>query len=792
MKKFRHTTFLLFVSLLVGCGNTSSQNSSPFHTSDDIESTTYTVTWKNYDESILEIDENVAYGTMPSYDGLLPTKILNDNYSYEFYGWSPEPSLIIEDITYYASFNPTFEYKLSEDKTHYIISKLISTTTENVVIPSTYNNLPVTSIMSHAFYELAFLASIYIPNSITTIESEAFYNCSSSTKIFCEAVSESINWDYDWNYGNHNKIYWGVNDFITGIEQNGMQYSVINGKAILHKFIGTDTIVRIPSTIEVDNKNYPVTTIETYALERAGSKLEIIYIPENIETIEEKAFEYSHSLVFICEVDSKPNGWDDNWSYNPYGNIIHWGIKNFAIGTTNNMNFLIKENDAILFKYTGKKKEASIPDTIEINGSAYNVTTIGERAFEGCEFIEKITIPNSVTSIGDNAFYRCSSLTSITIPDSVTSIGAYAFANCSSIKSIVIPNSVTTIEQSAFHGCSALESMTLPFIGASTISTGRDALFGYIFGSFSYNGGTATKQTYKDIVDNDIYNYVTYYIPKNLKEVIITDGTNISYGAFSGCGSLTSITLPDSITNIEKSAFEGCYSLTNVVIPNSVTGIGNYAFSSCSSLTNVYYSGTIEDWCNISFGDYYSYGDYYSNPMSCASHFYMIDENNEWYEVTEIEIPSTITSIGDYQFNGFSNVTSIVIPEGVTRIGYGAFENCSSLTSIVIPNSVTSIGGGAFENCSSLTTITFEEGSQLTSIGNWAFYDCSSLTSVTIPNSVTSIGGGVFLDCDSLTIYCEASSKPSGWHYEWNYSNRPVYWAGQWEYDANGNPTPII
>ena len=792
MTKFKYITFLLFVSLLVGCGNTSSQNSSPFHTSDDIESKTYTVTWKNYDESILEIDENVAYGTMPSYDGLLPTKTLNDNYSYEFYGWSPEPSLIIEDITYYASFNPTFEYKLSEDKTHYIISKLISTTNENVIIPSTYNNLPVTSIMSHAFYELDFLASIYIPNSITTIESEAFYNCSSLTKIFCEAVSESINWDYDWNYGNHNKIYWGVSDFITGIEQNGMQYSVINGKAILHKFIGTDTIVRIPSTIEVGNKNYPVTTIETYAFERAGSKLEIIYIPENIETIEEKAFEYCYSLVFFCEVDSKPSGWDDNWIYNPYGNIIYWGIKNFAIGTTNNMNFLIKENDAILFKYTGKKKEVSIPDTIEINGSAYNVTTIGERAFEGCEFIEKITIPNSVTSIGDNAFYRCSSLTSITIPDSVTSIGAYAFENCSSIKSIVIPNSVTTIEQSAFHGCSALESMTLPFIGASTISTESDALFGYIFGSFSYNGGTATKQIYKDIVDNDIYNYVTNYIPNNLKEVIITGGTNISYGAFSGCGSLTSITLPDSITNIEKCAFEGCYSLTNVVIPNSVACIGNYAFSSCSSLTNVYYSGTIEDWCNISFGDYYSYGDYYSNPMSRASHFYMIDENNEWYEVTEIEIPSTITSIGDYQFKGFSNVTSIVIPEGVTRIGYGAFDNCSSLTSIVIPNSVTSIGGCAFDNCSSLTTITFEEGSQLTSIGNWAFYDCSSLTSITIPNSVTSIGVNAFYNCSSLTIFCEASSEPSGWDSYWNYSNRPVYWAGEWEYDADGNPTPII
>lgn len=105
---------------------------------------------------------------------------------------------------------------------------------------------------------------------------------------------------------------------------------------------------------------------------------------------------------------------------------------------------------------------------------------------------------------------------------------------------------------------------------------------------------------------------MTFYIPSSLKSVTVTGG-NILYGAFYNCSSLTSITIPNSVTSIGDYAFYGCTGLTSVTIPNSVTSIGSNAFFNCTGLTKITFTGTKAQWNAISKGSYWDY----NVPSSC-------------------------------------------------------------------------------------------------------------------------------------------------------------------------------
>ena len=212
--------------------------------------------------------------------------------------------------------------------------------------------------------------------------------------------------------------------------------------------------------------------------------------------------------------------------------------------------------------------------------------------------------------------------------------------------------------------------------------------------------------------------------------------TSIGDCAFRYCTSLKSITIPNSVMEIGSSAFSGCSSLTSITIPNSVTNIGDSTFWGCSSLTAIYVA--------VDNKNYTSVNGVLFNKDKTALICYPAGKTDKSYNIT-----NSVTSIGDYAFNGCSSLTSVTIPNSVTEIGGSAFVGCASLKSITMPNSVTSIGDMVFYKCSSLTSITIPDS--VTSIGSSAFSDCSKLRSITIPNSVTSIGAWAFNGCTGLT-----------------------------------------
>ncbi len=215
-----------------------------------------------------------------------------------------------------------------------------------------------------------------------------------------------------------------------------------------------------------------------------------------------------------------------------------------------------------------------------------------------------------------------------------------------------------------------------------------------------------------------------YRYTKHIRSVNLSGIFNICSYAFYNCSSLTSITIPDSVTSIGVDAFSGCSGLTSVSIPESVTSIGISAFYNTPWFNNqpdgLVYAGKVA----------YEY----KGTMPSGTH---------------ITIEEGTVGITEGAFSGCSGLTSITIPESVTSIGTSAFSGCSGLTSITIPESVTSIGTSAFYGCSGLTSITIPES--VTKIENYTFSGCSGLTSVTIPESVNSIGSSAFASCNNLT-----------------------------------------
>ena len=476
----------------------------------------------------------------------------------------------------------------------------------------------VTSIPSQAFKDCTTLESIYLPEGVTYIAPDAFEGCTNLKYI---------------------------------ISPNSTNYSmfIYNGEIMaVVPSVGKELV--IPEGVKIVGQNI-----------FTNSKVEKIVFPKSMENIKYRAF-YQHptlqSVVF--------NGYTniDDYAFNGCYSLesVTYAVGNeygsYKIGShafekcEKLKTVLLAEGLATIQTYTFS--ESGLIEII-IPGA-----DIGEKAFSGCQSLQRVNIEEGTSYIGVSAFEECRSLENIVLPKSVEEIRKSAFAYNTKLKSINIPESVTSIGGSAFYGCT----------GELTI---------------------------------------------NCKQLIEKDYTSTSYPAINWLkgANFSKLIIGDAITSIGDYVFyelnkEG--SLTDLVLGDNLSVLGKYALPSA---TNIHIGNCIVKDC-----DYVGFGKYTNVYISDLSNYCQFDCGDDGLfagnssilyvngeAVTELTIPQGVTSLNGYAFCGCGSLKKVIISEGVSYIGKRAFERCYSLEYVDIASTVTHMYDGTFFWCDSIKEV---------------------------------------------------------------------------------------
>lgn len=556
----------------------------------------------------------------------------------------------------------------------------------------------VTSIAYRAFDTCTALKTVELSEGLRTIEAQAFYGCEALAELkipqsvsslgdrafeACDGLGEVVFSGVDTNLYAAAEIGIGERCFYLDFALSNVVFSVPSRiKAFgARTFSGCESLVRV---------SLPTDLVEVAeSLFESCTALSAVEFPDTLQAIGNTAFNGCMSLTsFLIPTNNSVqigtrafantkywNDWENNslvtnriyilgFKGSPTEVTLPAGCKSITSGMFEGMTTLTNVVIPASLETVGSRAFAG-SGLVQIDFSGSQVVTLGISAFDGCANLVRCTLSEALTAIPDEAFRSCASLQEMDIPASVASIGASAFRDCVSLRTVTGGEGVLSVGDYAFAGCVNLLSFRFP----------QDVAYGeHVFQFVRW-----TENVLMPSVGTMAQEYPESYM--NIKSIVISSSqTNVADWACAGCGALEWVEIPDGVRGIGVGAFEGCSSLTSLVMPASVMNVGSNAFNGCSAVASLTTSGQIP-----------------TREMLPGC----------YGKLVSIRIASGAESLCDEVLAGCAAITELDIPSSVTSIGASAFFGCTGLTTLTLPVGLTDIGDYAFENCTKLQRVNF-------------------------------------------------------------------------------------
>lgn len=491
------------------------------------------------------------------------------------------------------------------------------------------------------------------------------------------------------------------------LNADGQSYTLSSVAALPESFNGE---FAIPSTYD----NLPVTDVGESAF--ANSNVAKVTVPHSIVTVGKYAFQNCSALSSIVLPDGlKLLGFAafENCSSLQSAVVCGEVVESFAFsGCAALKSITIGENVKYLSAMFDdcKNLETVIWNAVNCNGIEH------VSGFGWSNKVSTVTFGENVEFVPHNLFLGQTKLKSVVFPDSVVKIGCMAFSNCENLENVTFGKNVKTIG----------------------------------WGAFQYTG--ISKLTLTENVTNIGFN--AFYHCQNLESVqwnaIEVEDVSDGRGLFDNCPYLTELVVGNKVKYLPAYAFYNCGTLTSITFPQSLRAVGVHAFSSMANLKSVNVS-SLEDWCKIDFADY-------ANPMFYAEHLYL----NGQILSGDVVLSEGVTQIPAHTFEN-SAISSITLPASLTYVGLFAFPWLNTLKSVYISN-IEAWCNVKFEIYANPMYyaehlylngriisggVVLHEG--ITQIPAYTFAN-SELTAITLPKSLTSIGRGAFENSNVKTV----------------------------------------